>query len=817
MKYIDIICKMTLEEKVSLTSGKNFWNTMAISRLGIPSIMLTDGPHGLRKQAGKADHLGLNKSVPATCFPTAATLASSWDTALLTATGQCLGEEAVDNNVNVVLGPGLNIKRNPLCGRNFEYFSEDPYLAGKLAAAMITGIQSRGISACPKHFAVNSQEERRMVIDEIVDERALREIYLEGFRYAVQEGKPKTLMTSYNRVNGTFANENEHLLKDILAKEWGYDGVIVTDWGGEVDRIAGLKAGNQLEMPSSNGMTNQDLFDAVRSGTLDENLLNERVDTLLELIFTTQIRPDPMQNETARQTQNDANFQEAHHLFARKTAADCIVLLKNQGQLLPLSQGTKIAVIGDFAVIPRYQGAGSSLINPTRLDNALEELQKTALSVVGYAQGFKRYGGKSEKLLQGAVNLAKTAEVTVLFMGLDESREAEGVDRADMRLADNQTELLHALKGVGGKLVVVLCGGSPIEMPWRASADALLATYLGGQAGAGAIADILTGVVCPSGKLAETYPEKYEDVPFHGEYPSTQMTSLHKESLFVGYRYYDSARKNVAFPFGFGLSYTTFAYKDIALSNNQIRFTVCNTGDVAGAEIAQMYVSHLSSKIFRAKQELKGFAKIFLQPGEEKPITLPLDEHAFCYFNTAENSWCEEAGIYEINVGASSRDIRLTVTALRSGCDAKEPYSDFALPSYRSLHLEQVTDGEFEQLVGHPLPLNQWNCALPLGYHDTLGQGKHKKGLGRFLYRLICLARKCCFLFGKPIAANNIMFAMHLPFLRLARMSGGRITLPMLDGILVMFNGHFFRGLAQTFKAWRKKSRETVSHQKVDS
>ena len=592
LDYQTLIEQMTLEEKASLLSGQNFWNTKPIPRLGIPSIMLTDGPHGMRKQGGKADHLGLNKSIPSTCFPTASALANSWDTELLEQVGAYLGEEAASEQVSVLLGPGLNVKRNPLCGRSFEYFSEDPLLSGKLAAAMIRGIQSQGVSACPKHFAVNSQELRRMVVDEVVDERALRELYLEGFRYAVCEGKPKTIMSAYNRVNGIYANENTYLLQDILYGEWGFDGVVVTDWGGENDRVAGLIAGNQLEMPSSAGLTDREVFEAVRAGKLDETLLDERIDQLLRLIFS--VKP---------QEQSTAYSIDEHHAFAREAACRSAVLVKNEGGVLPLCAGTRVAVIGDFAKTPRYQGAGSSLIEPTKLECALDELKRTDLEIVGYAPGFRRFGGNGKRKRNRACALAKRADVALVFLGLDEGSEAEGVDREQMRLRENQTELLREIRKSCARVVVVLANGAPVEADWSDDADAILLGYLGGQAGGGAIADLVTGKTAPSGKLAETYPERYADVPSASIYPGREKTAEHRESIFLGYRYYDTAGKHVRWPFGFGLTYTTFSYDKLTIQGNAISCTVCNTGDRAGEEIVQVYVSKRGSAVFRAEQE----------------------------------------------------------------------------------------------------------------------------------------------------------------------------------------------------------------------
>lgn len=788
---------MTLEEKASLLSGQNFWNTKPVNRLGIPSIMLTDGPHGLRKQGGKADHLGLNKSIPATCFPTASALANSWDTELLERVGACLGEEAAAEGVSVLLGPGLNVKRNPLCGRNFEYFSEDPYLAGKLAAAMVRGIQSQGVSACPKHFAVNSQETRRMVIDEVVDERALRELYLEGFRYVVTEGNPRTVMSAYNRVNGTYANENTHLLQDVLYGEWGFDGVVVTDWGGENDRVAGLIAGNQLEMPASAGMTDREVVAAVQSGALDELLLNERVDQLLRLVFETRREARPA----------EAGMMENHREAAREAARRSAVLVKNEGGLLPLTGHARVAVIGDFAARPRYQGAGSSLIVPTRLDSALDALKQTDLDLVGFEPGFRRFGGTDAGKLRRAVALAHRADVALVFLGLDEGSEAEGVDRTHLRLPENQIALLRAIRAACGRVVVVLANGAPVETGWAADADAVLLGYLGGQEGGGAVADLITGKAAPCGKLAETYPLSYADVPSADRYPGGEKTAEHRESIFVGYRYFDTANRPVAWPFGFGLTYTTFAYGNLNVDGDEVRFSVRNTGDRAGAEIAQVYVSKMERAVFRAKQELKGFARVTLAPGEERQVCVRLDGHAFSYYNTALGAWTEEPGTYEIRVGASSRDIRLRTTVDRAGVAAPAPYDPKMLPHYFSGDVANVSGAEFSALLGRELPPDRYDPEQPLGYLDTIWQGRNRKGLARFLYRLVRAARGVCFLLGRPIAANNVMFAMHLPFRSMARMSGGKVDLAMIDGILVMVNGRFWPGLWQTLCALSAKRR----------
>ena len=525
MKHGDLVSRMTLEEKCALLAGKDVWHTREIPRLNIPAITLSDGPSGLRKQAGESDHLGLNPSVPATCFPTASAVANSWDAALGEEIGAALGEEAAAQEVSVVLGPGLNMKRNPLCGRSFEYFSEDPYLAGKLAAGYIRGIQSKGVAACPKHFAVNSQETRRMASDSIVDERTLREIYLTGFEMVVKEAQPKTIMSAYNLVNGTYANENTHLLMDILRGDWGFDGAVVTDWGGSNDHALGVKNGSTLEMPAPGGDAIRELMKAVQTGKITEADVDARLEELLELVFTTKAAVD------AAPGKFDA---DAHHALARRAAAQSIVLLKNENGLLPLAKGEKVAVIGDFAETPRYQGAGSSMVNSTQVDVLLDKLINSELNVIGYQQGFDRHGKPDAALQKSACELATQADTVVLCMGLDEIAESEGLDRSNLRLAQNQVDLLQAVAAVNPKIVVVLYSGSVVETPWLDNCQALLYAALGGQAGAGAVADALTGKVNPCSKLAETWPLAYADVPSAADFATRRKTVEYREGLYIG-------------------------------------------------------------------------------------------------------------------------------------------------------------------------------------------------------------------------------------------------------------------------------------------
>lgn len=799
MKYKELIEKMTLEEKASLMSGKDFWQTQDIERLGINSMFLADGPHGIRKQAVSADQMGLNAGIPATCFPTAATVANSWNEELGEKVGEYLGEEAVTQKVNVLLGPGVNMKRNPLCGRNFEYFSEDPFLAGKMAASFIRGVQSYGISACVKHFCANNQEERRMSIDTIVDERTLREIYLTAFEIAVKEGKTKAIMSSYNKVNGTYTNENLHLMQDILRGEWKYKGCVITDWGGSNDRVAGLRAGNELEMPTTAGETDKEIVEAVRSGEIKEEILDECVDRLLQLIFTTE--------EVYKKPQQKFDV-EKHHRVAQKVAEESIVLLKNEENILPLKYGKKVAVIGDFAKDARYQGAGSSLVNPTILDHTLDCFEESGIVRIGYEPGFERYGRKSEKRIERACELAKKADVILLYIGLDEVTEADGLDRQSMKIPDNQIDLLNALFEVNPNIVAILSCGSAVEMPWISKVKALLHGYLGGQAGARSILRVLSGDVNPSGKLAETYPLRYEDTPSFNNFPGNEATVEYREGLFIGYRYYDTANVQVLFPFGYGLSYTTFKYSELKVDRFGVTFELTNNGEVAGMEVAQLYVGCRSKEIFRPKKELKGFAKVFINAGQTKTVSIPFDSRTFRYFNVVTNKWEVETAEYEIMLGASSDDIRLTDSIYVEGTEAPLPYDKGKLPSYYEGKVREVSKEEFENLLGHRVPEEKWDRTKPLGYNDTIEQCQYAKGLSaRLAYRAIVFAYWFLRKIGKRSAANIIMMSIYpMPFRGIARMTDGRVNMPMLDGILMMVNGNFFKGLRHFFKERRKKN-----------
>ena len=777
------IKELALEEKCALLSGAETFKTRGMPQHGIPQIWLSDGPHGLRKQAGESDHLGLNPSVPATCFPTASAVANSWDTALGEEIGAALGEEAAAQEVSVLLGPGLNMKRNPLCGRSFEYFSENPYLAGKLAAGYIRGIQSKGVAACPKHFAVNSQETRRMASDSIVDERTLREIYLTGFEIAVKEGHPRSIMSSYNLVNGTYANENKHLLMEILRDEWGFDGAVITDWGGSNDHALGVKNGSTLEMPAPGGDSVRELLAAVESGKISESDIDARLSELLPLVFDTKAALDAAPREF------DA---AAHHALARRAAEESLVLLKNEGALLPLAAGTKVAVIGDFAKNPRYQGAGSSMVNSTQVDVLLDKLIDSELNVIGYQQGFDRHGKPDAALQKSACELAAQANAVILCMGLDEIAESEGLDRSNLHLAQNQVELLQAVKAVNPKIVVVLYSGSVVETPWLDNCQALLYAALGGQAGAGAVADALTGKVNPCGKLAETWPLTYADIPSAADFATRRKTVEYREGLYIGYRYFTTAEKAVRFPFGYGMSYTTFAYSDMAADEQGVSLTVTNTGSVAGTEIVQLYVAKKNSELFRPARELKGFARVTLAPGEKQRITLTLDDKAFRFRNVKSNRWEIEGGEYELLVGASVEDIRLCEKITVHGTATVHPYEDKGLDCYYKGDVLHVSDADFEKLLGHPLP----NGKTKIDRNLTLGELNHARSpLGWLVWLVLTILLDASYKRGKPDL--NILFQYNMPLRALAKMTNGAISMGMVDGIVMELQGFWILGLVR--------------------
>ena len=781
MKNAEIIAKLNLEQKCALLSGAGTFTTRGCPKAGVPSITLSDGPNGVRKQAGAADHLGLNPSVPATCFPTAATVACSWDPALGEEIGRAMGEEAAAQEVAVLLGPGLNTKRSPLCGRNFEYFSEDPYLSGKMAAAYVRGIQSEGIAACPKHFAVNSQELRRMASDSVLDERTLRELYLTGFEIVVKEAAPKTIMSSYNLVNGTYANENAHLLQDILRRDWGFSGAVVTDWGGSNDHALGVKNGSTLEMPAPGGDAVRELLAAVQSGKITEADVDARLDELLTLVLDT---------SAAVQKHSRSFDADAHHALARRAAAESAVLLKNNGGILPLATGARVAVIGDFAETPRYQGAGSSAVNSIKVDTLLDCLAQSGLQCAGFAAGFDRQGRPDADKKAQAVALAQKADTVLLCLGLDEIKESEGLDRVDMKLADNQIELLQAVEQANPNTVVVLNAGASLETPWLAHCRALVYGALGGQAGAGAMVDVLTGKVNPGGKLAETWANAYEETPAKDNFAGAGRTVQYREGLYVGYRYYQTAGVPVAFPFGYGLSYTSFAYSDLKVTADSVTLTVTNTGARDGAEIVQVYIAKPGAEIFRPAQELKAFARVPLAAGESRTVTLPLDDKAFRYWNTRTDCWEVEGGRYEVRVGASSADIRLTANVDIRGTNTPDPYAGKALPHYKSGSVQNVPDAEWEALLGHPIPQDK----VKIDRNMTLGELNHSRSpLGWLIWAVLTALLNTSFKKGKPDL--NVLFQYNMPLRALAKMTSGAISMGMVDGIVLEAKGFWVIGL----------------------
>ncbi|MCR5032435.1 MAG: glycoside hydrolase family 3 C-terminal domain-containing protein, partial [Lachnospiraceae bacterium] len=698
----EILSKLTLMEKAALLSGKNEWESRDIPRLDIQSITFSDGPHGLRRQEGAGDHLGLNASLPATCFPTAATVANSWDPQIGEEIGQALGEEALAQKVDVLLGPGLNMKRSPLCGRNFEYFSEDPILAGKMAAAYVRGIQSRHVYSCPKHFAVNSREYRRMAMNAVVDERTLREIYLTAFEIAVKEGGAKAIMSAYNEVNGTYANENKHLLVDILREEWGFDGIVVTDWGASNDHVEGVKCQSNVEMPNPGLDSARGLIKAATEGK--GRITEEEIDRAVLPIIEAAIY--------VKENDHTKGFDiEAHHAIAKKAAVNSAVLLKNDADILPLKPGTKVALRGPFVDKPRYQGSGSSQVNSTKLETIADVIGNYDLQVVADPAA---------------------ADVVLFFFGLDEIAESEGADRFSMDIPEYQIKELESLTVYNHHIIGVMSAGSAVKMPWLDKLQALLHGYLTGQAGASAMMDLLTGREIPTGKLSESYPFAYTDCSIYNYADQEQRNLQYREGPFIGYRYYDTAEVAVQFPFGFGLSYTTFAYSNLRITDKGVTFTLANTGKRDGAEIAQLYIGKKDSGLIRPRKELKGFRKVWLKAGESKEVEIPFDDKSFRYFSTRSDAWEIEGGIYQIYVGSNVKDTALSGEIKVQGTILELPYDIDKLPSYKSGQVHNVHYEEFEKLYGKPLPEEKVG---PFEVNDALCQMKDSKsGICRLVY-----------------------------------------------------------------------------------
>ena len=770
-----------------MLSGASEWDSRGNERAGIPSFVMSDGPHGVRRQLGAGDHLGLGQSKPATCFPTAGTVANSWDPALAEEMGEALGKEAHDLDVNVLLGPGLNIKRNPLCGRNFEYYSEDPQVAGHMAAGLVKGIQSNGISACPKHFAVNSQELRRQASNSVIDERTMREIYLTAFEITVREAHPWTIMTSYNEVNGVYAHENKHLLQEILRDEWGFDGMVVSDWGGSNSAVDAVKAGGSLEMPSPGFTSVRELVGAVQAGTLAEADLNARAAEVAKIARLTKTegvgRDDLLKDDIAA----------AHHAVARHVAENSSVLLKNVDGTLPLPAGVNVAVVGDMAKVARFQGSGSSKVNATREENLLDELTRTeGVNVAGYAQGYDRQGAKNQGLIDEAVALAGKADVVVAVVGLDERSESEGLDRSTMAIPQVQNDMVDALVATGKPVVIVLIAGSPVELPWYDGVSAILYIGLSGQAGASATANALTGKVNPSGHLAETWPIQYADAPNSGWYPAIGRDAIYREGPFVGYRYYTTAGVPVRFPFGYGLSYSSFSYADLKVDDNGVEFIVTNDSDVPGATVAQLYVRGPQGGVLRPDRELKGFAKVQLDAHESKTVRIEFDRYTFRHFDTESNAWHVESGEWTLMVGANVEDILLTATHEVKG-DVDPKPADPALGSYLTGKVKEVTDDEMTALFGH------WVVApgkpVTFGANDPISSWVDSKGFVARTVAKVLTNREESVREKTGQPDLNTLFILNMPPRAMSKMTQGMIDSAMVQAIVKIANRHTFRGI----------------------
>lgn len=779
-KARSLVAKMTLEEKARLCFGKNFWYTNGVERLRLGPVMVTDGPHGLRKQGANADHLGVNQALPATCFPPACTTACSFDPALLEEVGRAMGEECRQEKVAVILGPAANIKRSPLCGRNFEYFSEDPLLSGRLAAALIRGVQSQNVGASLKHYLANNQEKARLVSNSVIDERALREIYLAGFEIAVKEAQPWTLMCSYNQINGVYASDDKRLMTDIPRGEWGYQGAVMTDWGAMNDRIAAIRAGVDLEMPGPCAENEERIIDAVRKGVLSEAELNACAVRMTALLLqASQNAPRPYS-------------VNAHNELARRAAAESAVLLK-LGRALPAAKDAKAAVIGAFAKVPRYQGAGSSKINPHRVTSLCDAMDARGLSYTWAAGYVAEQSVPDETLITEAVAATREASVIFACIGLPDHYESEGFDRTHLELPANQNALMDALIATGKPVVAVVSTGSAAVLPWCGAVDSILLLYLTGQNGGNAAADLLYGDVNPCGKLAETWPLALEDVPC-GENFGHGGNVEYRESIFVGYRYYDRAGRSVAYPFGHGLSYTAFAYSGLSVTMSPKaagRVTVCctvtNTGTRAGAEVVQLYVAPPQSTVFKPLRELRAFTKVALTPGACKTVTFELDRRAFAYYNPCVADWFVERGDYRIEVGASSRDIRLTQTvAIHRMQQGEIPDHRRDAPAYDMpdgpAHVPQA---QFEVLLGHKI--TPWHAVRPFTRNSTLGE-LQTCALGRQIAAQAQQGMAAMMGDSKDLRAIFDAMLNDMPLRQFAMMAGPSFAGDQLDLLLAQLN-----------------------------
>lgn len=793
----EIMAKMTLEDKIRLCSGVSFWESEAMEQYGIPSFFMSDGPHGLRTQKGEADHLGINTSEESTCFPTACASSASWNPELLYEMGEAIAEEALAYGVDIVLGPGANIKRNPLCGRNFEYFSEDPYLTGQLAKKWIQGVQDKGIGTSLKHFAANNQENDRMMSNSMIDERALREIYLAGFETAVKESKPETVMCSYNMINGTFSSDNKWLMTDVLRNEWGFDGFVMTDWGALNNRLAAFQAGCDLEMPSSNKMFDAEVKQAVEEGRLSE----ADVDATVERLIRFALKAAETRSKHAKAAENtDAFDRDKHHALAKRIASESAVLLKNEENILPLRKESTIALCGAMADTIRYQGAGSSHINPTRL-SSLKKSMEAAGGDIAYYPAYELNGEANENALKEAVEGAKNAEIAVLVVGLPDTFESEGYDRQHMQIPQSHQDLIKAVKAVNENVVIVLMGGSPVEMMWIDDVKAVLNLYLGGQAAGEAGAELLYGIANPSGKLAETYPLTYADCSSSETFGVNPRQVEYAESIYVGYRYYEKAGIPVRFPFGYGLSYTDFAYGDFLIDvpgEQHVSFAdeaekeihvsckVKNIGETAGAEIVQLYISDCTPDVFKAKKELKGFAKVNLEAGEEKEVEFILNKRSFAHYDTTKGDWEILSGTYEIGIGASSVDIRIKHAIQITGTVEQLPYTELSSWYVNPKGKPSIID--FEKIYGQEIKPYEPQKPGQFTVLNTFNDMKDNPAVQQ-----IMAGMKAGMLQGRDENDPEIIFTFSIvfntPLIRLVQQSGGETPLGLMQAAVACANG----------------------------
>jgi beta-glucosidase len=804
-KASELVSQMTLSEKASLSSGKDVWYLKGIPRLGLPEQMATDGSAGLRKQEATAEQMGISNNVPAVCFPSPSAVACSFDRDLWYEIGKAIGEECRQENVGILNGPGINIKRSPLCGRNFEYYSEDPYLSGEAATAFITGVQSQGVGVALKHFAANNQEKRRMTVESVMDERTLREIYLPAFEAAVKNAKPWTLMGAFNRLFGEQACENKRLLTDILRHEWGFEGVVMSDWGAVIDRVKALKAGLDLEMPHMEDTNDQRIVQAVENGSITLEEINTVARRVTELLLACSER---------QELRYDV---ESHRSLARRAAAQSAILLKNDANILPGNAGQKTAIIGAFAREPRYQGMGAAKVNPIKLDNAYEELKQMGLEF-DYAAGYRMdVHTADDALIAEACQVAAGKEVVFIFAGLPGIYESEGADRKNMSMPESHVALIKAVSKVNGHVVVLLHGGAPMEMNWADQVQGILLLYVGGEAVGSACADLLLGKAIPGGKLAESWPFTDVDSPTHDFFPGYPLTVEYREGLFVGYRYYDRAKKPVRYPFGYGLSYTQFKYDNLIISAKEIQDTelldvsckVTNTGTYAGSEIVQLYVSCRNSVIIRPEQELKGFEKIFLEPGESRTLSFRLTGRDFAYYNVAIAGWHVESADYEVRISASSQDIRLSdLVHVSSTVSATLPdLRKIAQGFYDLAGGIKVSDEEFASLLGRPIPARERQEGSPHTLNSTMADIEDKF-LGRQLMGMMRRQTHKMFKDDPDFLTLVDEGLRDLPVRFMVLMSGGSVSITQVEGLVEMLNGHYLSGLRMILKkkATPKKS-----------